>query len=224
MRIHCPYHDDKTPSMYCYEEFAHCFVCNAHVPVERVLDGEDIQRVRHEPEDLVSKLRYIQGLETSCIRGLLFRRDSEGYYILWPNDNFYKYRYFGEGQRYKSPTGHQVPLFDLGPRSNTLVLVEGEINALSIAESFKERKFTIASNGPINKIMSFIPFYLTFKRISIIVDRDNVGVANGDALRKELIKHKKRVQLIACEKDINEILQTEGEEGVRKWADENLDL
>lgn len=224
MRIHCPYHDDKTPSMYCYEEFAHCFVCNAHVPVERVLDGEDISKVKQEAEDVVSRLRIIQELGIDRIRSLSLPRDNEGYYIVWPSGDFYKYRYFGEGQRYKGPKGHKAPVFNLGPDSNTLVVVEGEINALSLAEAFKTRRYAISSPGSCNEMMRHLPFYLTFKSISIIVDKDIPGVANGAALKAELIKRKKRVRLIACEKDINQILQDEGKEGVRRWANEHLGL
>lgn len=224
MRINCPYHDDKTPSMYCYEEFAHCFVCEAHVPVEEVLDGKEIQRIKKEPENIQEKISYIKNLPRINIRGCSFPSDELGYYITWPDNNYYKCRTHGKSTRYIGPNGHRAPIFNLGPNSASLVMVEGEINALSLEKGYSVRKFNIASPGSANEIMRHLPFYLTFDRISIIVDRDNAGVANGDALRRELIKHKKRVQLIACEKDINDILQTEGEEGVRKWAKENLDL
>lgn len=221
MKLQCtnPKHTDNTPSMHVYEDGSYCFTCG-WVDRSRVTLEE-----KKEPENIKEKIEYIANLSSKSIRGLNLKSDSEGYYILWPEGDFYKLRPFdGTGLRYKGPSGHRAPLFNLGPMSETLVVVEGEINALSLAEAFPTRKFAISSSGSCNELLRHLPIYLTYDQIVIIVDKDPGGVACGVELKQILLKKGKRVQLIATTPDYNEILQEKGKIGVFNKFKEDLGL
>lgn len=231
MKILCPNHNDKTPSLHVYPEFAFCFVCGYRCPSDKVATKEELETVKREPTDIGGMIEYINNLPRGEIRGLQLHFDSNGYFIVWPDISFYKKRLTNGDARYVGPRGFRAPLFKIpGTSLQNLIVVEGELNALSLAEGYNyinsgvTNGVTIVSPGSANEMLRHLNTYLTYDKVIAIVDKDIPGVVNGLKLKDEFIKRNKRIQLVTCEKDINQILQEEGKEGVAKWAKENLDL
>ncbi|GAC1499954.1 MAG: hypothetical protein NVS1B10_03180 [Candidatus Saccharimonadales bacterium] len=204
--------------MEVYENSAYCFSCGYYT--------KDVD-VPYEPKpktDIGAEIEYIRTLPTREIRGLQLHYDYEGFYILWPDLSFYKKRLNQGRIRYLGPSGHRTPLFKIQGRDpKTLLMVEGELNALSLSLSIGDL-YTIVSPGASTNIMNYMPYYCTFDSIYAIVDKDVSGVVNGLKLKEELINRKKRVVLEATDKDYNQILQEEGTEGVKEIFDRRLGL
>ncbi len=229
MKILCPFHKDTNPSMHVYEEYAHCFVCGGRAKTEDVLSGAEIEVIKKEPTNIPMELDRVRRLPKIHTRGLLLPADSEGYYIVWPDESFYKKRLFEGKQRYIGPRGRRPTPFIYKGSKEAVVLVEGELNAMSLYEGCQLNLakgvnwLTIVSFGGVNNITDYINYSLQFKRIYVIVDRDIPGVIAGVKFKDGLLKHKRRVdQLIAVDNDINEILQKEGKEGVSRWWKETV--
>lgn len=224
MKIHClnPAHTDDTPSMEIYSNGGHCFVCGYNSSLEEVTNEvpiEEFEKIKKkEPENIEDKIRDIQSLTKRNIRGLNFHTDNFGYYLVWPDKTYYKKRLFSGTPRYIGPSGHRSPLLRLGSDSKVLAIVEGEINALSLQEALKDYRVTIVSPGSANELLRHMNEYLTIGAILAIVfvDRDPAGVVNGLELKRELLKHGKRVVLVALERDFNQILQEDGIKAVQE--------
>lgn len=219
-KVHCPAHEDDTPSMHLYEDRGWCYVCNYSCPVEDIAPG--YRHVKKEPEDVKSKIEYIRNLPIKPVRGVRLHHDNLGYFILWPKLEYYKYRRFNEdgGPRYIGPRGVRAPflLFDANS-AKALILVEGELNAISLRVAYPNHKVAIASPGSCAEFSRHYKEYLNFQYICIIVDYDNPGVGHGLALKQRLLKDKKNVELIAMSPDYNDILQSSGVDGVQKEAE-----
>lgn len=217
-KIKCPNpkHNDENPSAHIYEDGIYCFSCGYY-------EKGEYEAERKQPEELLGKVEYIKSLSIHRIRGLDLPADDYGYYILWPDSNFYKLRTFN-GTRYLAPKGHQQPLLLLEGKNKDLVIVEGELNAMSLKKVFPD--LTVCSPGSATQLSVHYSKYLnlTNNNVIVIVDKDPAGVSAGISLKKELLKKRKKVRLIACERDLNEILQKDGEEGIKTWAKENLAL
>lgn len=227
MKKLCPAHKDTNPSLHIYETYAHCFTCGYRCPVSELGLSEEEKSIRACPTNISEEMEYIDGLSKIEVRGLSLPADDSGYYIIWSSGEFYKKRLWEGKSRYIGPRGHRPPLFVLpGNGSNkVLFLVEGELNALSLFQAIhpKVNTNTIASPGSAVELPKALDFCLRFDSIAVIVDKDIPGVAWGLKLKQDLLKHKKRVELVAIEKDINQILQDEGDVGVRSWF-ESLDV
>ena len=216
MKILCQWHDDSTPSMEVYSDWAYCFVCGTSVRTESLhLPADQIQSAR-KPADLEANLAYIQQLPKKAIRGLNLPYDSSGYYIVWPDGKFYVKRTWTGEARYISPRGIPRPLFTSGKKNDTIVIVEGELNAASLKESIGEVGVDVVSPGSAPNLSKFLDRYLAYKTIIIISDRDAVGVVYGLDLKEKLTKANKKVIYHAVKKDFNEILQTQGKEAVQE--------
>lgn len=225
MKIRClnPKHIDSNPSMKVYPEIAYCFSCGYSVPSIEVLSGEDLIKLKKEPENVQETIDYIRECPVRVIRGLQLPVDNTGYFITWPSLDFYKKRLFKGPRRYIGPRGRRAPLFEItGVSKDSAIVVEGELNALSL--SIVTQRYPILSPGSATEFLRYLPKYLTFDKIWIIVDRDKPGVIAGLKLKAELLKRNKKVYLVACEKDINQILQDQGTKGVQAWVKENLEM
>lgn len=224
MKVLCPNHKDKTPSLHVYEDRAYCFVCRYSCPSDQIVSADELKELKKAPTDIAQYVEYIKTLPIMGIRGLSFHSDTSGFYIIWPGDNYFKKRVTIEDtkNRYIGPRGHRAPLWVHKGNSNLLVIVEGELNAMSLA--LCNPRYTLISPGSATELPKTLDYALTFSTIVIIVDKDIPGVGWGANLKHELIKRQKKVQLVAVEKDINQILQEEGKEGVKKWFQENVDL
>lgn len=222
MKIHCtnPNHKDADPSMSVYEDGGFCHACGY---LDRSVADSDAPK--REKENVEEKIEYIKSLPRVQVRGLTLPCDSQGFYILWPGEDYYKQRLTGGVEtRYLGPVGTRPPLLKiLGDPRKAVAVVEGELNALSLLAGGYTG--TIASPGSATNMINFLQEYLQLGySFAIVVDRDAAGVAAGVELKRELQKRGKRVRLIAVAKDLNQLLQDEGKEGVKKWWEENLDL
>lgn len=154
------------------------------------------------------------------LRALSFHADSEGYYILWPDKSYYKYRTFNGSTRYLGPSGHKPPIFIYPGRKEHLILVEGEINCMSLKQAYYTNEISIGSFGGINNCYNYIDTYSLYSTIHVIVDRDSPGVVNGLNLKEILINKGKRVQLVALPKDFNDVLVESGVSGIQQICKE----
>lgn len=228
LKVLCPAHKDTNPSLHLYEEWAHCYTCGYHVRIEEIATPEQILSMQKEPTDIGAELEYISSLPLKEIRGLALPADDRGYYIVWPDGHFYKKRMFNDTPRYVAPRGHPLPLFVYSVHPRNLVIVEGELNAMSLHEACVTDA-TIASPGGVavprkNRQLKYLDKFLTFDQIIVIVDKDVAGVCWGVKVKEELLKRGKRVQLIALEKDFNQQLQDGGIEEIRKTWKSQVDL
>jgi len=212
--ILCKFHDDHTPSMRIYGNWAHCYTCGAHVPSSEVVNGDYILPTQSVVKtDVGAAIARIKTLPTKLIRGLELPYDNTGYYILWPLDQYYKRRTTSGLSRYIAPAGINPPLFQYESKSKHLLIVEGELNAISLYNVvFGDYK--VCSPGPATNFMKYIKHYLNYEKITIFADKDAPGVVFGDQLKQHLLKLHKRVTLVLLDKDFNQVLQDEGEQGV----------
>lgn len=219
MRINCtsPAHTDDVPSMAIYEDGGFCHACGY---LDRSIANTDAPK--REQENIGDKLEYIRSLPRKEIRGLQLPYDSSGYFIVWPDNSYYKKRLWDGPSRYMGPAGHKPSLLRFSGLGSSLVIVEGELNAMSLRFNYKSN---IVSPGSATNIMNYLQDYLLYgPNIAIVVDRDPIGVVMGLELKRELQKRGKRVSLIAVKQDLNDVLQHEGIEGIKKWQKENLEM
>jgi len=224
MKVLCPKHDDTNPSMEIYPDGGFCFVCGAFIPIAEMPNEEGFIITKKENENVQEKIEYIKQLPSERIRGLSFPKGPEGFYIIWPGNVFYKLRTTHDQPRYKGPRGLRAPLFRLDGNNGVLVVVEGEINALSLAEAYPVRTFTIASPGSCSEFNRHVDTYKQFKTIIIFADNDPAGIANGYILKETLLKSGKSVILILLDTDFNDLLQQGGPELVRRVFNERTGL
>lgn len=173
---------------------------------------------------------YIKALPRQTIRGIPFHFDSEGYYIIWPDSSYYKLRRWvsdDERSKYYCPSGHSKPVFKIGASkpSRNLVIVEGEINAISLTNS--KGKFDILSPGGAgnftdNQMINELSKFVYYDTIIICVDADTAGL-NGALKLRKLINdtHSLHAQVIIhlMETDFNQLLtdyETEFNKKVKK--------
>lgn len=213
--------------MHVYHDGCWCYVCGYKCGLDEVTTKskevtiEQIKKIKEkEPEKVEEKIAYIDSLDKRKIRGLDLPADSFGYYVLWPDRKYYKLRRYDDRPRYVGPRGHRAPIFCIkskynGGTSKTAIIVEGELNALSLQQAFRDHRFHIISSGSVNEMARHFEFYLQFSKIYIIVDRDAAGVVNGLKLRDDLRKKGKSVTLIALEEDFNDMLQKNGKEEIK---------
>lgn len=222
-KISCPSpeHEDSNPSCALYSDgSAYCFACNMYFKdVEAPIAVTAIQK--KEIEDLDVKLTYIASLPTERIRGLEFHYDNSGYYVVWPNSAYYKLRAWAaivDGSRYLSPLGHTKPLFVIEhlTRTKTLVIVEGEINALSLAKA--NPPCDIVSPGGVGSftdktIVSSLPLFGYYDNIIICVDSDAPGLKGALGLKKLLYDNGISADIVInlMETDFNQLLVEHGE-------------
>lgn len=228
-KIRCPdpEHVDGTPSCGVYADGSgYCFSCSKYF--KKV--AEPTKEVTKHIEDLNDKFTYINSLPTTHTRGLIFPFDNDGYYILWPSGDYYKLRRWTSlrgGDKYLSPSGHHKPLFRLpGSKvTSNLLIVEGEINALSIHPYISNCDVLCpgsASSFTDRMMLSALPEVTKYVNIVICVDADVAGLAAALKL-KELLRSKVlNITIKLMEKDFNELLVEYGK--YFKNNLENLDM
>lgn len=177
--------------------------------------------IRRAPTDIASKLEYINSLPRGNYRGFDMPYDNQGYYILWPSRDYYKRRNFHGDPRYTAPRGVKQPLYEFKGKSDTIILVEGELNALSLAHSVGWNH-TIASPGPAGNFILYGKTAQLYGNIILVVDHDPAGIVYGTALKNTLLKQGKRVKLVTCTVDYNEMYCSEGPEAVKQHFEGNL--
>lgn len=227
MKITCinPDHIDANPSMEVYPERAYCFSCGFSCKIEDLdLSPELLQIQKKEKEDILSTISYIKTLPLRPHRGLEFPTNNNGYYIVYPGEVYYKKRMYTGDRRYIGPVGASAPLYMAHKDFDSLTIIEGEINLLSLQKAGVVNT-SICSPGSAGNITKFYTEYLRYSRITCIFDYDRAGVIAGWKLRELLKQHGRRVELVALKQDFNDILQAQGVNGIKETVKaENLVL
>lgn len=213
-RILCPYHNDGRPSMMVYETHAHCFTCSAHpslaeleAKLGRKIDTPDERAL----EDVQKTIEYIRSCPTDTIRGLNLHYDDLYFFIVWPSNGYYKRRFLRSDDavnKYKCPQGVPQPLFELTSDSKDCVIVEGELNALSMREAGITE--VITSPGGVGNFVSKkhdLTYYDKYDRIVVAADADKYGTMSVIQLCISLKQRGKKCVPLLMEKDANEMLQ-----------------
>lgn len=219
-RILCPRHKEDTPSCVVYAEHAFCFGCQQSIPLSEVgLSPEDAPE-ETKKEDIEAKVAEVVNLPIANIRGFSLHTDGDGYYVLWPSMDFYKYRRFGEGAKYIGPKGHTPPIFQANlhhENMNTCFVVEGEFNAMSVAQV--AQNFRVLSPGGAGQFYSsktgreLLTILKDYDRIIIIADNDAAGAKAGIELKaKCLAQGKWKTSIHLWDIDANELLVKYGQE------------
>jgi hypothetical protein len=195
--------------MQVYENGLYCWVCKARMTHEEYakLTGNQLEKslvVEAKPkEDIGKMMAYIAGLPLVSVRGLLFPTDSHGYYIVWPDGSYYKRRNISEdGPKYKNPSGVRAPLLVCNASAGVeyLAIVEGEINALSVAAACPG--LTVCSPGSAGDLprRENLQFFSTFRRHLIVVDEDEAGAMGAIQLSSMLREHSLHTQIVMFKK------------------------
>lgn len=217
--ILCPFHQEQSPSCVLYHDGYRCFGCGKYGPLEEIGRRTEEMPPPPEPEDLEERFKYISQLPTVEYRGLRLPADSRGAYIIWPGNTYYKKRMFDGKVKYLCPRGHKKPWFvanHLG--GDVCILVEGELNALSIAEACPE--FSVVSPGSAGdfnakSVLKVLPFLSTVDKLLLIADKDQAGAQALINAKSVLDTPTKLTRWALVERDANEVLQAEGREALR---------
>lgn len=222
-KILCPYHNDTVPSMQIYGEFSHCYVCRAHVLTSELDLPESYvtKQIKREPTNVARMIENINKLPNKTIRGIKLPHDEYGYYVVWPSGTYYKRRNYTGKARYTAPAGVTPPLFVYPGAAKHLIVVEGEINAISL-HNVVYGDFKICSPGPASDFMRHIKYFTQFNRITIFCDHDAPGVVFGIQLKNHLLSLGKRVNLNSMVTDFNQLLIDGGEEAVKQRFTEGI--
>lgn len=215
MKTFCPRHEDTHPSCEVYPEGGFCFAGCGSIPLEE-LGVEPGEVPPKEKEDLELKYKYIVNLDETIVRGFPFFHDLQGFYIQYPESLYYAYRRYDNNPRYLYPTGHQAPLFWCRKQHhNTLWLVEGQLNALSIAKAFP--KADVCSPGSAGmfdskQLRKHLIELSKYSSIVIVVDADNSGIKAVIEAKGLLMSTVKYVSYVLMEEDANDVMLKHGSE------------
>lgn len=239
-KVMCPFHDEQTPSCEVYDDSFFCFGCGATGSLDKLAGKAPTFKTAFKksgkPENLDASLTRISGLPTKVIRGLTLPYDTRGYYIVYPNVPYYVVRRWDapSANKYIGPFGHKKPLLhttygsyttvDRGP----LVVIEGQLNALSTAQSlgYAGPTRTVMSPGAATDFLKpiVLEYCLQYRQICLIVDKDVAGVAAGIQLRDSLVKAGKQVILYPMEIDMNDLLVIHGQARCKEEINKALEL
>ena len=219
-KINCenPAHDDRTASCAIYSDgSSYCFGCQAFNAV--AAPPEEVEPII--PEDIPAKMAYIDSLPKQQIRGLEMPFDNMGYYVVWPKRDYYKLRrWASDGGRYLSPVGVDKPWFFLEGKKKSLLVCEGEINALSLKKVFPA--YPILSPGGVSdftgsKMRNNLTQFKEYNTVIIVADSDLVGLKAAVALKNLLRDYVLDVVISLMDVDCNEMMcEQNGEEKLKE--------
>lgn len=223
-KIRCPFHAEETPSCVLYEERYHCYGCGKNGPLSDLNLDLGPPKPRKPPTNLKARRDYIATLPTKEIRGIPLKYDDRGYYLVWPDSLYYKCRLFdpADGPKYANPTGHSQPLFwarRSWPATPVLLVVEGEINALSIKEALPEADVVSpgsAGDFLADKQRANLTLFSRYASIVVVVDRDAAGTAAAIHLKGMLLGKVPSINIVLMEKDANQVLVDHGKRQLRE--------
>lgn len=225
-KVHCTEHEDRTPSCAVYEDGSmYCFSCTKYFKGT----GEVVATpVAKEQENLRDKFIYIDSLPRMVHRELNVPYDSRGYYVVWPASDYYKLRLWapraGE-PKYIGAKGHKKPWFCLRAykKVNACIIVEGELNALSIAATNIRSEYDIlspggASNFHDSEMKERVPVFANYGRVLVLVDNDKAGVEAAIKVHGLIKPHCSHIKIALLQKgsDCNEILVRDGKEALEQ--------
>jgi hypothetical protein len=234
-RIVCLFHKEDTPSMVLYPNGTyHCFGCAAHGKTKDLkgITYEEVEDTPRYVEDVKASVAKILRLPIKIIRGIPLHYDEGGYYVLWPDHSYYKYRRLGQctnSNKYRCPTGVAKPVFYLRSEqeSKTAIITEGEVNALSLWEACKD--FDVICPGGASDFYSkgvqkWLPILQYCSKILLMVDKDKAGTIAAIKLKSALLQITHDIPVVLMSKDANDVLQQEGKEALKTLVYENLGL
>lgn len=224
-RYKCPKHQERTPSAVVYGEQYFCFGCSARGPVTELGVTPDAEDARYV-EDIKETYLYIDQLPRLSIRGLSLPSDGGGYFVPWPDRSYYKYRRFdaeGAGGKYRSPSGVKPTLLKARmAEGSILVIMEGEINALSTALALESvhSPISVVSPGGAGNFKGrlseeCVKAASLFDTVYIVCDSDSAGASAAIQLKISLVaagKHRTFIEL--WQNDANEVLVSHGLKGL----------
>jgi 5S rRNA maturation endonuclease (ribonuclease M5) len=220
-KIICRWHGDSTPSMELYPDHGFCYVCGKYAFPDELKDVQFTGEQREvEPEDLNRTFEYINRLPKARMRGLEFPVDEHGYYVVWPDRTYYKKRLNGGKARYIGAAGHAKPVFWANKAgSQALIVVEGEINAMSIAAACPE--YDVMSPGGAGDFNAkraklYLKSMSYYEILLIITDADKAGALACIELMGALSGSGQKIKHHLAQPDANEVLQHEGKEALRE--------
>ena len=223
MKITCPFHangQERTPSLEIYQTGYYCFSCSAKGPLTDLGLTKEPVLVPRKQENLQEKLTYIAQLPLLPQRGLTFPTNKEGFYIVWPNKEFYIKRLYTGKIRYISPSGHKRPPFAYLKNHKLLILVEGEINAMSLNETGIDADIISPGSAgefgspQFQKYLDKLPKY---HKIVILVDDDTPGVIAGIEAKSYLLTKCSQIILVLMKHDANDYLVKYGKEKLKEY-------
>lgn len=221
MKILCPFHEDSNPSMELYPDgHGYCFVCGKSAQIKD--EGDPSLPPEKEPEDLHASIRRIKELPVKQVRGLWLHFNESGYFILWPNDTYYKLRRASGNPRYLAPTGHTPPLFYLRnvvTHAQTLLIIEGELNAMSAYLVLDETD--VISPGSATNFLTreseLLELAEKYDRVVVWTDNDSAGIKAIWSILPRLTKMVGNVTYIVGDEDANDLLVQKGYEGLKSF-------
>lgn len=147
---------------------------------------------------------------------------------MWPDKSYYKKRLeTGGANKYICPRGRKKPLFEANVYhgGGLLYIVEGELNALSLG-NLPDIRATVVSPGGAAEFTSnkYLDYYSKFQMFIVCVDADKAGFDAAIKLKEILLKHSPRVSINLMERDFNDILVKDGQEGVQKEVQRMLGM
>lgn len=232
-RYLCPKHRENTPSAVVYGDRYYCFGqgCQGHVSELGVdYDAKNECSSERYIEPLGPSIEFISSLPKRLVRGLLLPVSDDSYYLVWPDHSYYKRRLnrpFSSANKYLSPCGHKKVPFWCNKKNNaTLVVIEGEFNALSVFQAYERaEEFDLVSPGGVSDFDKFIrSIDYEYKYILFICDADSAGFKC--ACESKLLAGGlgfKNVGISLWGTDANDILQKEGAEALRQRTREALE-
>lgn len=225
-RYICARHNESTPSAVVYGDHYFCFGCGAKGDVSELglEKGESIEP--EYVEDLQASLDYIRSLPLKSIRGFSLHANDRGYFLVWPEGNYYKFRAYhcdNPGGKYRGPSGHKKPEYVARTdNSGKLYLVEGEFNAMTLA--ILDLPGTIISPGGAGDFTSKgrltnLARYATFNSVSLIVDSDKAGAIAAIETKAMLAARGcSSINIFLVEKDFNDIYAEKGKQELTHYT------
>lgn len=225
-RIHCVFHQEASPSLVWMGDAWRCFgACHKAYTKEEVearsgIDFGVLPGLDDDKEDLSLTFEYIDSLPVLELRGLKFPCDQRGYYIVWPNNEYYKYRLFEGSSRYLSPRGYSPPLFWARHHGGgTLAITEGELNSMSVAMVCEEWDVCSpgsASNFNADYLARHLQYFKNYSSIVVILDKDAAGLKGLIETKAYFANKLPFVSYVRMERDANEVLQQQGRGALRE--------
>ncbi len=219
-RILCPFHEERTPSFVLYEDHGFCYSCGKSASRHNL---SSVYQGSWEPspevqEDLGESISRIRSLPKRDVRGLRLHSDDFSYYIVWPDGSYYKRRFYDpKGPKYIGATGHRKPPYVASAKGDTLILVEGELNAMSIAEAFPDLSVVSPGGcGDFRHVSKWLTSCQLYSTILVIADRDAPGAEACIEAMSQLQGKVPRIIAHLMPKDANEVLVNEGPEKLRE--------
>lgn len=219
-RYLCTRHEEATPSVVVYPDHGWCFGCCQKIPLAELgVSPQEAIREASYIEDIKATLNYIANLPKKEIRSFNLPFNDRGYYLVFPTLDYYKFRSAdGESKsKYRGPSGHQKPWFPAQIKGHkTLVLIEGEFNALSY--STLEPEADIISPGGAGDFYSrlgkkYLDNLLHYDNYLVIVDDDAAGLQAAIETKAYLCSRgKKEVRIVLVKEDFNDVHCKKGKE------------